>query len=184
MLDQSIQECNTALELDPGNFSFRWCAWSFLEMGNPDRAMDFARLDAGTEWAAWSKFYIYLAKGDLALARDAVKSVGKSGTYHRDLMVACTAPQPPTDLNKTVSDSEAAVMTEPDPEAWYHLATLMAACGQKEAALRLLQAAISQNYCQYSGLLNDPLLKGLRREAEFANLLKQASACQTILRVR
>ena len=47
MLEQSGQECNTARQLDPGNFAFRSCAWTFLEMGKTDRAMDFVHLDAG-----------------------------------------------------------------------------------------------------------------------------------------
>src|SRR5205807_2036710 len=45
MLAESTQECNTARQLDPGNFLFRSCAWSFLEMGKMDRAMDFVQLD-------------------------------------------------------------------------------------------------------------------------------------------
>jgi len=61
MLDKSTQECNTARALDPGNFSFRSCAMSFLEMGKTDRAMDFVHLDAGSEWAAWITPYVYLA---------------------------------------------------------------------------------------------------------------------------
>src|SRR4051812_14621309 len=39
ILDQSVQECNTARQLDPGNFTLRSCAWSFLAMGKTDRAM-------------------------------------------------------------------------------------------------------------------------------------------------
>ena len=78
MLDQSTQECNTARQLDPGNFSFRSCAWSFLEMGKTDRAMDFVHLDAGSEWAAWVTPYIYLAEGRVADAHEASKSMGKA----------------------------------------------------------------------------------------------------------
>ena len=52
MLEQSGKECNEARQLDPGNFAFRSCAWSFVEMGKTDRAMDFVHLDAGSEWAA------------------------------------------------------------------------------------------------------------------------------------
>jgi hypothetical protein len=35
----------------------------------------------------------------------------------------------------------------------------MAACGQNEPALRLLKAAVQQNYCAYSALLDDPLIE-------------------------
>ena len=54
----------------------------------------------------------------------------------------------------------------------------MAACGQNEAALRLLKAAVLQNYCMHSALLNDPLLKDLRKEPAFNELLTASSNCQ------
>lgn len=51
MLDRSTTECDLARQLDPGDFAFRSCAWSFLQMGRTDRAMMFVHLDAGSEWA-------------------------------------------------------------------------------------------------------------------------------------
>jgi len=181
-LDQSAQECNAARQLDPGNFSFRSCAWSFLEMGKTDRAMDFAHLDAGSEWEKWVAPYIYLAEGNVAEAHTAAKNMGKASSYHRELMDACTAPQRPPDLAKIVRDTESSVMIEPDPEAWYHIGALMAACGQNEPAMRLLKAAVQQNYCSYEALLDDPLLKDLRKETAFNEVLTAASNCQATLK--
>jgi TolB-like protein len=182
MQEQATQECNTARSLDPGNFNFRSCAWAFLELGKTDRAMDFVHLDAGSEWAAWVTPYVYLAAGNLAQARDSVKNMGKAPAYHRDLIAACTQAQRPADMNRIVREAEASVMTEPDPEAWYHVGALMAYCGQKDAALRLLKAAVQQNYCAYSALLGDPLLKDLRKETAFNEVLTAGSACQEALK--
>ena len=182
MLDQSTQECNTARSLDPGNFSFRSCAWSFLEMGKTDRAMDFVHLDAGSEWAAWVTPYVYLAEGNVAEAHQSAKNMAKTSTYHRDLMEACTAAQRPADLARIVRENESSVMMELDPEAWYHTGALMAACGQTEPALRLLKAAVQQNYCAYSALLDDPLLKDLRKETAFNEVLTAAANCQAVLK--
>ena len=75
-------------------------------------------------------------------------------------------------------------MIEPDPEAWYHVGALMAYCGQKDAALRLLKAAVQQNYCAYSALLGDPLLKDLRKETAFNEVLTAGSICQQALKER
>jgi len=182
MLQQAAQECNTARSLDPGNFNFRSCATTFLEMGQTDRATDFVHLDAGSEWAAWVTTYIQLASGQQAEARESAKSVPKAAAYHRDLMVACTQAQRPADFDKIVRDSESSVMLEPDPEAWYQVGALMAYCGQKEPALRLLKAAVQQNYCAYTALLDDPLLKGLRKETAFDEVLTAASNCQRTLK--
>jgi len=182
MQEQATQECNSARSLDPGNFNFRSCAWAFLELGQTDRAMDFVHLDAGSEWAAWVTPYVYLAAGNMAQAREAAKSVAKAPSYHRELIVACTAAQHPADMDRIAREAEASVMTEPDPEAWYHVGALMAYCGQKDAALRLLKAAVQQNYCAYSALLEDPLLKTLRKETAFNEVLTAGSTCQETLK--
>jgi len=182
MQEQATQECNAARSLDPGNFSFRSCAWAFMEIGQTDRAMDFVHLDAGSEWAAWATPYVYLTAGNMTLAREAVKSVAKSPYYHRELLAACTQVQRPADMDRIVREAEASVMTEPDPEEWYHVGALLASCGQNDAALRLLKAAVQQNYCAYSALLGDPLLKGLRKETAFNAVLTAASTCQETLK--
>jgi TolB-like protein len=182
MQEKATQECNAARSLDPGNFDFRSCAWAFLELGQTDRAMDFVHLDAGSEWAAWVTPYVYLAAGNVTLARESVKNVAKAPAYHRELLAACTAAQRPGDMERIVREAEASAMTEPDPEAWYHVGALMAYCGQKEAALRLLKAAVQQNYCAYSALLGDPLLKDLRKETAFNEVLTAGSACQETLK--
>ena len=53
MLEEAERECDTALALDPGNYTFRSCTWPFQELNKPDRAMYFLRLDAGSEWATY-----------------------------------------------------------------------------------------------------------------------------------
>jgi hypothetical protein len=73
-------------------------------------------------------------------------------------------------------------MMELDPEAWYHVGAMLAYCGQKDAALRMLKAAVQQNYCSYSALLEDPLLKDLRKDTAFNDVLTAASTCQEALK--
>src|SRR5216684_2015111 len=182
MLERATQECNTARSLDPGNFDFRSCAWAFLEMGKTERAMDFVHLDAGSEWASWVTPYVYLAAGNVAQARESARNVAKSPSYHRELVAACTQAQRPADMDRIVREAESSAMMEPDPEAWYHVGALMAYCGQKDAALRLLKAAVQQNYCAYSALLEDPLLKELRKDTAFNEVLTAGSKCQEALK--
>jgi eukaryotic-like serine/threonine-protein kinase len=182
MQEKAAQECDTALSLDPGNFNFRSCAWAFLELGHPDHALNFIHLDAGSEWAEWVTPYVYLAEGNLPQARIAARETPKSTYYHRDLMIACTQSPHPADLDKIGHDAETSVMSEPDPEAWYHVGALMAYCGQKDVAMRLLKAAVQQNYCAYSALLDDPLLKSLRKDPDFDQVLTAGSQCQDTLK--
>ena len=181
MLDQSTQECNSAQQLDPGNYNFRSCAWSFLESGKTERAMDFVHLDAGSEWAAGVSPYVYLAEGNVAEAREGAKNMGNASTYYRELMVACTQAQKPVDMDKIAREAELSVMRESDPEAWYHLGELMAYCEQQDAAIRWLRRAIESNYCAYETLQTDPLLVKLRRTPEFSELQSAAKQCQHVL---
>ena len=57
----------------------------------------------------------------------------------------------------------------------------MGYCGQQDAAIRLLRAAIQQNYCAYEALQTDPLLAKLRLTSEFSQLQSTAKKCQHVL---
>jgi len=182
MQDQSARECAAALALDPGNYQWRTCAWALMELGNTERAMDFLRLDAGSEWAAYATIHVLLREGKLAEARENMRNVSSNPRYHRDLLETCLGMRPASSLDPIAQAAEAAVLAEPDPEPWYYTGTIMAFCGKKEAALRMINAAVEQNYCAYSALLADPLLKALHSSAEFDKVLTAANQCQQAVR--
>ena len=182
MLQQSADECNTALALDPGNYTFRSCAWAFMEVGKTDRAADFIRLDAGSEWAAYVMPSLLLREGKTAQAREAVKRMPTTPRYHRDLLEACLELRPVAELDRMAQEAESSLPTEPDPETWYYQGALFAYCGKKQAALHLLQSAVEQNYCAHENLLADPLLAKLRTETAFDKVLTAAGTCQESVR--
>jgi TolB-like protein/Tfp pilus assembly protein PilF len=178
MLEQSTKECDQALALDPGNYTFRSCAWSFMELGNTKRAADFIRLDAGSEWAKYVKPSLLLREGDIAKAREAVAQMPADPRYHRDLVEACLGMRTPAEADRMARAAETTAPTASDPELLYYLGTLFAYCGKQQAALRLLQSAIEQHYCAYSNLQVDPLLSKLRTAPGFDKLLNAAKECQ------
>ena len=178
MLERATSECDTALALDPGNYTFRSCAWAFMELGKTERAADFVRLDAGSEWAAYVTPSILLREGKTAEAREAVKHMPTAPRYHRDLLEACLQLRPVSELDRIAHDAETSPPADPDPEIWYYEGALFGYCGKKQAALHMLLAAVEQNYCSYSNLLSDPLLAKLRAEPAFSKVLTAASACQ------
>ncbi len=183
MLEKSTQECDTALALDPGNYQFRSCAWAFMELGNPQRATDYVRLDAGSEWAAYILPSVLLREGKLAEAREAVKHMPTNPRYHRDLLEACLGLRPASELDRMAHEAETTQPVEPDPEIWYYQGALFGYCGKKQAALHMLQSAVQQNYCAHSNLLSDPLLAKLRADPEFDKVLTTASQCQEAIRI-
>ena len=182
MQEESMRECDTALELSPGNYQFRSCAWAFMELGQTQRAMDFIRLDAGSEWAASATMSVLLREGKLAEARESVKKVSPAAHYHRDLLEACLGMRPPSELDRTTAFVEASVLSESDPEPWYYEGTIMAFCGKPDIALHMINAAVEQNYCSYSALLSDPLVAKLRSSKDFDAVLTAAHQCQESVR--
>ena len=182
MLEQAASECNTAIALDPGNYTFRSCAWTFAELGKTDRAEDFVRLDAGSEWAAYAMPSILLREGKVQEAREAVKTMPTTPRYHRDLLEACLGLRPPSELDRIAHDAETSLPSDPDPETWYYEGAILAYCGKKPAALHMLESAVAQNYCAYSNLLADPLLAKLRTDTAFDKVLTAAAACQEAVR--
>ncbi len=178
MLQEATNECNTALALDPSNYIFRSCAWAFMELGKTDRAADFIRLDAGSEWAAYVEPSLLLREGKVAEAREAVKHMPTAPRYHRDLLESCLELRPASELDRLAQESETSYPSDPDPETWYYEGALFAYCGKHKAAIHLLQSAIENNYCAYSNLLTDPLLSKLRSDPDIDKLLTSAHECQ------
>ena len=174
MLEESAHECDTARALDPGNFQFRSCALALNELGRTQQAKEFAQLDAGSEWTANLTPSILLREGKPADAREAVKRVTDP---YRNLLQACVDSRSP-DLDKIAQQVETTALTDPDPENKYYVGTLMAMCGQRDIALRLLKSSIEHNYCAYSALQADPALVKLRQTPEFPQLLSAAKECQ------
>jgi len=178
MLQDATGECNTAIALDPGNYIFRSCAWVFMDLGQTDRAADFVRLDAGSQWASYVTPYLLLRAGKVAEAREAVKQMPTGARYHRDVFESCLNLRPASELDRLAQEAASSFPAEPDPELWYNEGALFAYCGKKPAALHLLESAIENNYCSYSNLLADPLLAKLRADPDIDKLLTAAHQCQ------
>ncbi len=182
MLEQSAQQCDAALSLDPGNYTFRSCAWSFMDLGKTSRAADFIRLDAGSEWAAYVMPSLLLREGKIPETREAIKLMPTAPRYHRDMWEACLLHRPPAELDHVAHEAIIDLPVEPDPELLYNQGALLGYCGKNQAALTLLQGAIERNYCSYSNLLSDPLLAKLRADPSFDKLLTEARECQEAVR--
>ena len=178
LLEDSMRECDAALRLDPGNYLFRSCTWTFLYMGNTARARDYAQLDAGSEWANWVMPAILIREGNLKEAREAVKKVSSAPRYRRELTEAVLGVRPPTELDRLAQEDSTSLAAGDDPETAYQQGAELAYAGKKDAAVHMIRIAIEQHYCALSALENDPLLSKLRQTAEFAELLRAGRSCQ------
>ena len=177
MLEESAHQCDLAMVLDPGNYQYRSCSWSFGELGKAERAKDFVRLDAGSEWAKYVMPRALLREGKVADARAAVDALPSNPYYHRDLLEACLSGQA-ADLDRIAREAENNTSARADPEPLYDQASILAFCGKKDAAVSLLRVAIERDYCPVDALQHDPLMSKLRQAPEFASLLAAAKECQ------
>jgi len=176
LLEDAARECDTALTLDRGNYQFRSCSVVFMQLDQPQKAMEFMRLDAGSEWAAQRTASILLRQGKLPEARQSVQNTSQS--RFRELLQACREPSKTHTLDTIAHEMETAALADADAEPRYFVGTVLAYCDQNDAALRLLKSAIEQNYCAYTALQKDPLLVNLRGTPEFSVLLSEAKQCE------
>ena len=178
LLDDAARECDTALKLDRGNYQFRSCSWVFARLGRPERAMQFVRLDAGSDWAARQTAFILLGQGKVAEARQSIQRMSDTPLMGHDLLQACLDPQDASRLDESARKVETAALAGVDPEPRYVFGSLLSYCGQKDAAMHLLKSAIEHNYCAYQTLQSDPLLGKLRGASEFGEVLSAAKDCR------
>jgi serine/threonine protein kinase/TolB-like protein len=182
LLDESARECEIARSKDPGNFGLRSCSIAFAASGDVEGALDFMRLDAGSEWYRGSIVYVLWRAGKLAEAREAEQQA-PAGNPRKPLSDACSDLRSPTqspsaEVGRIAREIAPELMGNPDPEGRYISGTLMAFCGQKEEAVRLLESSITGHYCIYQALQKDALLVSLRDMPEYKQLLVAAKKCQ------
>jgi hypothetical protein len=177
-LDHSMQECDIGLGLDPGNYRLRSCALAFFEVGRTDRAMDYFRLDANSEWGRAHLPAILLREGKIDEAEAAIKNVPDLAIWFKPLLSQCVQNGAVSVGQNIDPKTQAALLGIRDPELLYYQGSIMAFCGNRELAVRMIAEAIHRNYCAYSALELDPLLASLRGTQEFRQLRDEGTKCQ------
>ncbi|HEV2233280.1 MAG TPA: protein kinase [Terriglobia bacterium] len=178
LLDDSARECDAALALDPSNYGFRACSFTFLDLGNYERALDYSRLDAGSEWSFRVTGGILLRQGKLDEALKSYSSQSSAPSPQTRLIESFLEHHPATEIAAIAQQNEARVMANRDSEPKYLEAAVLAYCGQRDIALRLLRRAVDQNYCGYPAMDNDPLFANIRNTTEFAAIRSAGIECQ------
>jgi TolB-like protein/cytochrome c-type biogenesis protein CcmH/NrfG len=177
-MEESGRECDAALALDPGNYSFRSCAFTFDQLGNYARAMDFLKLDAGSMWSLSNVMRHYMRDGKAAQAKE-IADKFKDQDRAEFQMVAKYIENPSSSEVPALAGKEVATrLADPDPEPRYVIAGDLLFCGQKDAAVQLLKSAIAGHFCAYTGLQNDSMWTKLRDTPQFKELLAEAKKCQ------
>ena len=175
-LDESARECDTALGLDRSSL-FRSCAVTFELLKNYDRAREFLRLDAGSQWAQSAEVDILLREKKYEEAIGRLKQLPSAALFNPRLSEACLEHRPLREIEGMIRTDEAQTMATRDAEPKYFSASYYALCQQRDAALRMLRAAVEHNYCSYPAVDNDPLFDLVRDTREFAPIHADAAEC-------
>ena len=175
-VEESAHECDTALALDPGNYAFRSCVFSFEQLGNYPRAKEFLELDSGSDWANSNMIRLFIRDGNMASVRDLA---GKShATRWGPVILACVDHPRSESATKLAQQEASEVFADPDPEVHYVVASDVLLCGQKELALRMIKSSIEGHFCPYEGMRNDSIWAKLRDAPQWAEFLSAAKKCQ------
>ena len=171
-IEESARECDAALALDPGNFTLRSCSFTFDQLGNYTRAVEFLQLDAGSEWSSNNIARHFIRDGKLAQA----KEFGQK-TY--PMLPACLESPSSSSTTTIVREAATRYLADPDPEVRYVVAGDLLFCGNKDLAVELIRSSITGHYCPYTGLQNDSIWAKLRGTPQFSELLSAAKKCQS-----
>ncbi len=177
MAEEAARECDTALSLDRGDYQLRSCSLIFEQLGQTDKALEFARLDSGSEWTA-NQIPQILRRG--GRTREAVEFEQRrpADSRGRRMFLACLDHSSEPEWNRLVQQVNTIFLADPDPENQYFFGASLVFCGEKESGLRLIKNAIEKRYCATSALQSDPYLAKLRGTPEFSQLVSAGKACQ------
>ena len=171
-LRESAAECNKAWSIDRRNRGIRSCAVTFHELGEFARAIEFTRIDAGSQWSNRSISQILMRQGKYD---EAVRMMAPS--IQRDLLAAWLSHAPPAEIDRIVARLAESRRGIDDGEPYFLLGGFLSVCERPKAALDFLREAIRRNYCSFPAVDSDPTYANVRALPEFRELHAQAVRC-------
>jgi TolB-like protein/Flp pilus assembly protein TadD len=181
-LADSARECDAALALDSKDPGWRSCSLALVLLGNYEHAMDYIRLDAGSQWSTYVEADLRLRQGKPGEALALLKRVTNADILAP--LEPCLEGRPRSDDDPVLRRMEAALLTDRDPERKYFNGARMAYCGNTGLALRLLRRSVEGNFLAVPAMDRDPLLAKVRNMPEFAQIRALAVEKQKQLAAR
>jgi TolB-like protein len=171
-IERSVQDCDTALGLDPSNPTFRSCSITNYLAGRYDRAEQFLNLSPDNDFYYGNLAMVRIRQGRLEEALELSRNTTYSILAAVLESVLEGRAMDPEVLQQELTFSD--LLNDVEQVHWN--ASLFAFGGEYEAALSLLRRAIDGGYCSYPHIDTDPLFAGLRADPEFADEWAEARA--------
>jgi hypothetical protein len=140
--------------------------------------MEYLNLDAGSEWSNAVRVSVLMREGKTTEAQQAAQQMTENSMWLRGLLQACLNKAPATEVHRLAELAQNELLPEQDSELKYYQGAVLAACGEKQIAFAFLRKAVAENYCAHQALQSDPLLAGVRGDAEFQQIVQAAAECQ------
>jgi len=173
LLEESAEEMETALKLDPHNPRFRSIGTTYTYMKRYEEAIKSFELDKDSPLSNSWIGVVYFRTNKIELAKKyLIKSInldssGTVGVWSSALIDYINGnKENGLEKIKTLETSNTY-----DGEQFFNYANLYALFGQKKDCLRTLKKAIDAGFYCYPLFANDIFLKSMRNEPEFKKLL-------------
>jgi TolB-like protein/Flp pilus assembly protein TadD len=167
LLEEAARECDAAHAADPQNLQFRSCGLVFTHLGQYDRAREYLRADAGSQWARAREAEILMRQGK----RKEAAALMPAGGWRSTLLEADV---PKAEMDRLAAEVEIDSSASPDSESHYMTGGFLAFMGYPEIGLRLLKTAVEGNYLAVSAMDVDPFYASVRSRPEFAAIRAEA----------
>ncbi|HUJ14234.1 MAG TPA: protein kinase [Thermoanaerobaculia bacterium] len=177
LLQDAARECENARSIDPHNAIWRSCGFTFLNLGDLNRAREFIALAPGTAWADAVSANVDLRTGDRERALHNIEKAGQAGFAMGSwpsLMRAFIQHEP---RNEAAAAVEAEAGRIRDSESVYLEAVWLGAAGEPERALRVIKLAVDRGYCAVPAMDTDPSFADARKLPQFQEVQKAGEAC-------
>jgi tetratricopeptide (TPR) repeat protein len=176
MLNESIAECERALQLDPSARANGSVLNAYLYRGLYDKFLNSLPVNDGSAFILFYRgFGEYYLKDWERAERDFDRAFQLDPSLYTRIGKAFSASishrksEGIQDLG--VLEQEIARRGVGDPEGIYKIAQSYAALGDRASALRVLRSSVEGGFFPYPYIAADPLLEPLRKEPEFAQIL-------------
>jgi tetratricopeptide (TPR) repeat protein len=175
-LDESVRECDRAVELSPFEPDLLACrGWHALYANDYDKTIEDARLaltyDPSNEWAAIVMGWAYEQKGMLQEALSSFRKTFDSGLKTASIahVFARMGNRPAAEkiLEEMLASSKTKYISP------YEIAVIHAGLGDKERVFEWLDKGFVDHSSMMVYLMSDPRFQSLQREPAFQDLLRR-----------
>jgi len=171
LLEEAGRHCDAARAADPQNREFRSCGTPYAQLGDFAKARSYFALDDfNSQWRLRQESDLLLRENKPEAAAQRLRQNQRFSTV-ADLYLKIGSQ---ADRDRAAQSLAERASGERDPENHYVMASIMAYCGYRDAALRLLRSAVEANYLCVPAMDRNTMFDSIRKDPEFAAIRAEA----------